>query len=168
MTASCLMVASSCPKMALEVATYNINAWSSFKDKLGELSCHVVLLQEHRLALDQIPAASSFCLRRGWKSIWSPATSTQAGGKSGGTAVLARAGLGLRGLLGLGCEEFDLGSRGAVAIVEAPGYPAILMASLYLTVSVGIVSTKNVELLEIMGGILSRCSMDYMIGPATY
>ena len=35
--------------MALEVATYNINAWSSFKDKLGELPCHVILLQEHRL-----------------------------------------------------------------------------------------------------------------------
>ena len=83
-------------QVALKVHTINANSLGTLKGLLESPSAHIVLAQEHRLAAkDDIEQASSWCLRRGWRSIWAPANITPAKDTSGGVAIFVRSWIGL-------------------------------------------------------------------------
>ncbi len=81
---------------ALEVMTANTTGWRQLRKLLEKTSAHVVFAQEHRLTADEVPGASAWARRHGWKSVWTPAVPGPAGGPSAGTVVLAQDFCGLR------------------------------------------------------------------------
>ena len=87
--------------MALKVHTISANSWGTLKGLLEASSAHIVLAQEHRLsAKGDIDQASSWCIRRGWRSLWAPANVTLADDTSGGVAIFVRSWIGLMELPG--------------------------------------------------------------------
>ena len=84
----------------LAAETCNATTWSSAKLYLENTDADVIFLEEHHLLQDDVPEASRWSLRRGWKSVWTPAvpgakadTSTRS--TQGGVAIFARRWLGL-------------------------------------------------------------------------
>ena len=58
----------------------------------------IFIIQEHRLPARDIPEASAWALKRGWKSLWSPAVEGTPGDRRtthGGVAIMVRKWLGL-------------------------------------------------------------------------
>ena len=81
----------------LSTATVNRTCWRSAKKYIRKRAkAEVIFLQEHKLcSAAEIAKASAWCLRNGWKSVWSLAEPSACDGEaSGGTAVLAREHLG--------------------------------------------------------------------------
>ncbi len=103
---------------ALEVMTANTTGWRQLRKLLEKTSAHVVFAQEHRLTADEVPGASAWARRHGWKSVWTPAVPGPAGGPSAGTVVLAQDFCGLRHP-DSGPSEVVPG-RVVSAVVEAP------------------------------------------------
>ncbi len=89
----------------------------------------VIFAQEHRLFEDAVPAASAWARRKGWKSIWTPATPGPKGGASAGTVVLVRDFVGLRHP-DRGSAEVEKG-RIAAAIIEPPACRPFMGYSAY-------------------------------------
>ena len=81
--------------------TLNINAWSSFKSKLDDLTFHesignstILLIQEHKmLAQDETDTAVAYCARRGCIAIFGLAKKLDSGKPSGGVGILVKEGL---------------------------------------------------------------------------
>ncbi len=75
---------------ALRIATANTTSWSSLQKFLLTTDVDVVLAQEHHLPPYKVPEASDWARRNNWHAMIVPAASTEAGGWSGGVAVIAR------------------------------------------------------------------------------
>ncbi len=107
-------------KFAMSAVTINSSGWGPLKEFLTRTDAHIVFGQEHRLPSHDIPAASAWARRHGWKSVWAPATKGARGGWSAGTVIMARSFIGLR--------HPDVGgrvvaeARAVAAIVEAPSF----------------------------------------------
>ncbi|CAK0818721.1 unnamed protein product, partial [Prorocentrum cordatum] len=66
---------------------------------------HAAAIQEHHLATsDSCKEAEAWCLRNGWKGMFSPANPGEGEGSSGGVAVLGRNFLGLHPLTNLNSD----------------------------------------------------------------
>ncbi len=83
-------------QFALVMETANTTGWNALKRRLGVTAAHVVFAQETRVRARDIPLASSWALRNGWQSMWSPATRGRRGGSSAGVAVFVKEGIGMR------------------------------------------------------------------------
>ncbi len=102
----------------LSVVTANTTGWRPLQRLLDRTKAGVVFAQEHRLLPEDVPAASAWARKRGWKTIWAPATVGPGGGASGGTVVCARAFMGLRHPDKGGAIVAE--GRVAAAIIEPP------------------------------------------------
>ncbi len=74
----------------------NSTGWGPLKRRLLSTSSQLVLAQETWVLQDQVAGASTWARKIGWEAIWAPAAVGDGGGASGGVAIFARAGLGLR------------------------------------------------------------------------
>ncbi len=114
----------------LKAVSINSTGWGALKEFLTVTDAHLIFGQEHRLPAHDVPAASAWARRQGWKSVWAPATRGPKGGWSAGTVVLARSFIGLR--------HPDVGgrivdeARAVAAVVEAPGFRPFMAYSVYL------------------------------------
>ncbi len=114
----------------LSMATVNVTGWEPLQNFLLATTAEVVFTQEHRLPREDIPMASSWARRHGWKSLWAPAVRGGGGGWSAGTGILVRDHIGLR--------RPDVGpaqvcdGRVIAAMIEAPSCRPILGYSAYL------------------------------------
>ncbi len=132
----------------LTADTVNATSWGSLKRYLRSSTAHLVLAQEHHLGPDAIPTASAWALRRGWRSIITPALRGEGNGWRAGVAIFARAELGLS-MPRVGPHEVVLG-RAVAALLEAPGYRPCTVVSLYLKDGDGL-SAENYDYLEAVG-----------------
>ncbi len=80
----------------LRLITANTTGWGPLQRLLLTTEASVIFAQEHRLFEGALPGASAWARKRGWKSIWAPATLGPNGGASAGTVVLVRDHVGLR------------------------------------------------------------------------
>ena len=153
--------------------TVNSSGIGPLKRFLLETTAHVVLAQATRVgSQDSMNETSAWCLRQGWKSLWSWAVSGPRGGMSAGTAIFARKELGLLELEGTTIESHCQG-RFRAAMVQAPGYCDIIVGSVYLRVSEGL-SPANLDILGQIGAVISSSSLpalimgDMNMGPAEF
>ncbi len=116
-------------QLALSAVTVNSTSWGPLKDFLAHTDAHLVFGQEHRLPAHDIPAASAWARRHGWKSVWAPATRGPRGGWSAGTVILARSFIGLRHPDVGGRVVTD--ARTVAAVVEAPSFRPFLAYCAY-------------------------------------
>ena len=78
------------------VDTANTNCWRTALIRLlSRTSADVSLLQEMKTAARDIPSARTAAERAKWRAHVTPALTTSSGGASGGTAIIARKGIGL-------------------------------------------------------------------------
>ena len=74
----------------LQATSFNGNSWSGIKAFLRSTASSIVLCQEHKLLLSDLPEARLWAKSNGWNSFWAAAALTVKGGKSGGVVVFAR------------------------------------------------------------------------------
>ncbi len=141
----------------LVVETVNATGWTALKKRLAATDAHAVLAQETWVTQAGVAAASAWARRHGWKSVWSPAVTTDKGGTSAGVAVFARAFLGLHYPSG-GPHEI-CASRAVAAILEIPGQRPILVASCYLVQGIG-AAEENKTILAKVGAACKGCGDD--------
>ena len=72
--------------------TFNGTSWGTAKAYLTAAPARilVLLVQEHHLVGQAAAEASAWARSHGWKSLFTDAVSTEAGGTSGGTAIFVR------------------------------------------------------------------------------
>ncbi len=133
---------------ALSVVTLNGTSWGSCQLYLQKTTAHVVLLQEHHLAPNELAQASRWLHARGWKAIFIPAEAGKGCGTVGGTAILARSFLGLAPPLAGGSEVIP--ARGAAGLVTVPGCRPLTCYSLYLKDGAGM-GKVNAEYIAKLG-----------------
>ncbi len=115
--------------LRLRATTVNSTGWGPLRSFLAKTEAHIIFNQEHRLPAHDIPAASAWARRNGWKSVWAPAVKGPKGGWSAGTAILVRSFIGLR--------HPDVGgrvpaeARAVAAIIEAPSFRPFMAYSAY-------------------------------------
>ncbi len=132
---------------ALRVVTANTTAWAPLQKLLLRSDADVILAQEHRLPPWRIAEASDWARRNRWHSIMIPARETEAGGWSGGVAVLARPHAALSApRIG---PETVVASRVVAACVHPPGHRPCLVISAYLQDGVGLSATNLRTLADI-------------------
>ncbi len=135
-------------QFSLRLETANTTGWGALKKLLGQTEAHVVFAQETRVRARDVPLASSWALRNGWKSLWSPAVRGKRGGASAGVAVFAKEWIGMRAPPKGGHEIH--GGRAVASVIDAPGYRPFLAVSVYGHVNKG-AGTENAELLRAIG-----------------
>ncbi len=134
--------------LSLTAVTVNSTGWGPLRNFLLRTDAHLVFGQEHRLPAHEVPAASAWARRRGWRSVWAPATQGPRGGWSAGTVILARSFIGLR--------HPDHGSRvvsearAVAAVVEAPSFRPFMAYSVYCHDGQGL-GRRNLELCAAIG-----------------
>ena len=125
----------------MKVVTANCTCWKSIRGFLGKPipgvqaadravagGADAVLVQEHHLLDHELAAVSVWCLANGWKSMWSPACSTEDGGTTSGVAILVKAEFGL-----IDRHVFEAAAhRGLAATFQYPGTPDVKLVCLYL------------------------------------
>ncbi len=122
------------------IITANTTAWAPLQKLLLRSDADVILAQEHRLPPWRIAEASDWARRHRWHSIMIPARETEAGGWSGGVAILARPHAALSApRIG---PETVVAARVVAACVQPPGHRPCLVVSAYLHDGVGLSSTN--------------------------
>ncbi len=119
-------------KPQLVVTSGNVTGWGTGLDWLDTATSEVVCMQEHKQRTsEEVGAASTQAIAKGWKSLWAKALTadTEPGGASAGTVVLAKANVGLLEPPG-GHEVYD--GRVAAALVEAGSAGGVVVYSVYL------------------------------------
>ncbi len=136
----------------LRIVTVSITAWRSILALLAETPADVILVQEHKLNIEEADEARAWLRRRGWNALFSAATSGPNGGRSAGVAILTRAHLGLSLPL-VGTEEV-VPSRVAAGRMEAPGCRPFIAVSSYLHDGRGL-ARENMDILAATGAFLA-------------
>ncbi len=156
----------------LVAETVNSTGWGALQRRLQSTDAHVVCAQETWVLQGQLKAASDWARHRGWEAVWAPAKLGSGGGASGGVAVFARRGLGLR-FPSVGSHILE-DARAVAAVCEPPGHRPILVCSAYLIDGQG-VREPNKAILSKIGaaiaaqgnGCLSLVGADFQCSPAT-
>ncbi len=128
--------------------TANSTGWRALKNRLNSTSAHVLYAQETRIRACDVPTASNWASRRGWKSVWCPAIRGRRGGPAAGVAVFVKDFIGLR-LPPRGGQTVYAG-RAVACVIDAPGYRPFLAVSAYGFTSKGATS-DNAGLLRSIG-----------------
>ena len=152
----------------LRIEACNGTSWEGLKVELCRTEANVVLASEHHLLAAAVPEASAWAAARGWKSLWSPATSgARARDSQGGTAIFARDYLGLRPPEDLVRSSESPGClvRGRVTagVLDSPGLRGISLYSVYLWCKQGL-SEANCSILEKVGLHASSRGGQFVIG----
>ncbi len=135
----------------LRIETANTTGWSALKRRLLSTHAQVLLSQETWIPHARMAEASAWARKRGWKSVWAPSAIGDGGGPSGGVAIFARDHVGM--------SFPETGShiwheaRAVAAVVEAPGFRPMLVASLYLVSGAG-TDRRNLEVMADVGRCL--------------
>ncbi len=135
-------------EFSLTVERTNTTGWRALRRRLLSTGAHILLAQETGVSQSPMPAAAEWAKKRGWKSVWAPALTTEAGGTSAGVAIFARDHLGLR-FPDVGSHIWHPG-RAVAAILEAPGHRPTVVASCYLVSGCG-AGRENLEILSDAG-----------------
>ncbi len=114
----------------LTVETVNSTGWQSLRKRLTTTTAHVVMAQETWVTQAQVPAASSWARRNGWRSIWTPAKVTDKNGVASGVALFARDFMGLHYVPGRSHVVHP--ARAVMGRLEAPGQRAMRILSCHL------------------------------------
>ncbi len=117
-------------EFALTAETVNSTGWGPLKRRLLVTKAHVVLAQETWTLQGQVANASAWARRHGWDSIWAPAKLGAGGGASGGVAIFARQGMGLR-FPAVGTHVIE-DARAVAGYCDPPGHRPIMLCSAYL------------------------------------
>ncbi len=117
-------------EFTLSVESANTTGWGPLRRRLVDTDSDVLLAQETWVLPCQRREASDWATRHGWESVWAPAQVGSGGGASGGVAVFARKGLGLR-LPTTGPHVVEE-ARAVAAFCEPPGFRPTLLVSAYL------------------------------------
>eukprot|EP00971_Amphidinium_carterae_P197060 3911211-Amphidinium_carterae.4 len=113
-----------------------VKAWSADSDNPD-----VIFLQEHRLLLDALPAASGAMKAAGYKSCWTPAVATDKFSTSCGTGILVRPSFPLHQIDGP--THPSLQGRVTAAVLQAGLKPGILCVSIYLMVQASLAAKRT-------------------------
>ncbi len=132
----------------LRMITANTTGWGPLQRLLLTTEAAVIFAQEHRLFEEALPGASAWARKRGWKSIWSPATPGPNGGASAGTVVLVRNFVGLRHPDRSSAEVVK--GRVTAAVIEPPACRPFMGYSAYFHDGQGL-SRANLELTAAVG-----------------
>ena len=141
---------------ALRAVSANTTSWGTAKEFLLYTDAHVVLVQEHKLKEDDIPAASESADYHGWSAVWQPATVGSRGGSSAGEAIFARRGIGLR----KAAVDTLFPSRFVAGIIEAPGCPPMCVVSAYFRPDIGMTDLSVTLLAE----VIAHCELSGVPG----
>ncbi len=114
----------------LTAETVNSTGWGPLRRRLLGTPAQLVLAQETWIRPCQVREASDWATRHGWDSVWAPALVGPGGGASGGVAIFARRGLGLR-FPAVG-PHIIVEGRAVAAFCEPPGHRPILTVSAYM------------------------------------
>ncbi len=151
--------------LALVIDTVNGTTWSSIRRYLHRTAADLVLIQEHHLGPEAIPAAKAWALRHGWQPVITPAVRGDGDGWRGGVGILARRHLGISPPR-IGPYEI-VQARAVAALVEAPGYRPFTAVSLYLQHGDGL-SQDNLRMLEAVGAGLESQGQHVPFVPGGY
>jgi len=144
------------------VESFNSTSWPTFKERLLETSAHIVCGQELHLVGQQVGQASAWAKSRGWKSLIMEAIPGKGEAySSGGVGVFVRSWMGLQAIDIPGLD-FQRG-RLIAGLVEPPGFPQIMVASVY-TVSGKGLGIESLELLQQLGSIVAARESPFIIG----
>ncbi len=141
----------------LVMETVTPTGWTALKRRLTTTNAHVLMAQETWVTQSAMAAASSWARRNGWKSIWSPAITTDKGGTSAGVALFAREFMGLH-FPEIGSHEL-VPARAVIGVLEAPGGRPMKIVSCYLKHGCG-ASVGNATTLAAIGAAIERCGDD--------
>ena len=143
------------------MATANCTSWSSAKDLILNPLAHVLAVQETKVVKgSDIDEASSWAIKRGWKSLWCPAVPTAKGGVSAGLAILARQELAL--VEAAIPDEAVWPGHLQAGVVQAPGHRDFLLINVYLYTGIGL-NVRNLELLRAVGLVISSAKLPVMV-----
>ncbi len=155
---------------SLSVETVNSTGWGPMQRRLLATTAHVVLGQETWILPGHLARASDWCRRHGWESVLAPAAVGPGGGASGGVAIFARVGMGLR-YPHVGPHILEEG-RAVAGFLEPPGHRTMLAASIYLRDGKG-VKDANKATMSLVGQCAAAqgtdcmllCGGDFQCGP---
>ena len=82
-------------EFTLVVEVANTTGKKQMLSYLEDTQANVIIFVEHRVLKDEIPDLMARLLSDGWRSVWTPAFTTQAGGVLAGVVIMARRYLGL-------------------------------------------------------------------------
>ncbi len=83
----------------MDITSGNVTGWGTALQWLDTCTATVLCIQEHKQReLEDVAAASTQAINKGWKSLWAPAVTapTDQDGASAGVAVLARKHVGMK------------------------------------------------------------------------
>jgi endonuclease/exonuclease/phosphatase family metal-dependent hydrolase len=121
----------------------------------------VFLLAEVRLLQCDIPAAISWCRRRGFSSLFEPAAPSTLGGMpSGGVAIVAKAELGLVPVNDVTCIVPHRAVGGAI---DVPTLGHVALVAVYLDVA-DKWGSGNLALMAQVGAFLTTAALPFFIG----
>jgi len=159
-------------KWTLKIIQVNGSCWNTAKTVIAKTDAHLIAVQETKLADDDlIEEASSWCRKRGWQSFWGRAEKTEAGGRSSGTAVLVRLGL---GALAFTETEIPPELQGRVALcrVQVPKTFDFVFGSVYCEAG-SLLGRVNTNILGLLGTVATSTRLatffagDYNMPPST-
>ncbi len=152
------------------VETVNATGWGPLSRRLMDTRAQVVLGQETWVLQGETARVSDWCRRHGWDAILAPAAVGPGGGASGGVAIFARVGIGLR-YPQAGSHILEE-ARAVAGIIHPPGHRPFLVVSLYLRDGRS-VKEENKATLALVGQCLAAqgpntlllCGGDYQCDP---
>ena len=152
---------SGCAKgIQIKVTTLNVTSWGTFKNWLRSATDpgHVLAAQETKLLAAEVDQAAAWLMARGWRGLFAPAVPTEAGGRSGGTALLARDDIGIAEL----DNPTRVDGRLVMGNVHLPGAPIMVLGSVYLQPGLGIAGS-NASVLARAGAAISQEGLPWAI-----
>ncbi len=132
----------------LVIETVNTTGWKALRKRLMASDAHVILAQETWITQAAVPGASVWAKKRGWRSVWSAAATTERGGTAAGVAIFAKEFLGLS--MPANQPHEVIPSRVVAATLETPDSRALHLMSCYLKHGRG-VDEENAEILAAIG-----------------
>ncbi len=140
-------------QFALVAETVNATGWGPLQRRLRTTRAHLVLAQETWILQGQLCAATDWARNNGWEAVMAPARVGEGGGASGGVAVFARKGMGLR--YPTDGSHIVEDSRVVAAFCEPPGHRPFLAISAYFIDGQGI-KEPNVAIMRKISQAVAR------------
>ena len=147
----------------LAIDSLNPNAWKGAAEYLKHTVADFAVIQEARVSAAAKDETESTVRRDGWRMAISACGKGVEGGNSAGVAVGCRNHIGMRDAY----PEFgvpELEQRLTLEKVDCAARGGLNLGSCYLISGTGIATTKNLDRLHCLAGMLKRISGPWIIG----
>ena len=145
------------------IDTINPNAWGGALEYLATTAADIVMVQEARVAAEDIPSTEKTTSNLGWKLSIEKCRYGGSGGKSAGVAVGCKAHIGMGESCTVDARPDVLSGRFQVKHVGAICKGGKHSASAYLIDGIGVSHKRNLDILQGIAGVLKTLHGPWML-----